>query len=88
MIAKLKSRLEELEEIAQQRRQRMNNAIFEGAFAALSDGDLKSLKQFCERLARGSALQEAIADCTPEERVAIQRFNTVGEEAAPRMEGR
>ena len=88
MTAKLNGRLRELEESAQQRQTRVANAVMQAALAALGDADLKTFKHFCERLVRGSTLDEALANCTPAETAAIERFNAEGEPAALRIKGR
>jgi hypothetical protein len=74
MTAKLNGRLMQLEEIAEQRRARMGDAVLQAAFAALSDADLEAVKPFFERLGRGSTTDEAFASCTPEERAAIEQL--------------
>jgi hypothetical protein len=88
MHTKLNSRLEELEEIAKQRRQRMNNAIFSAACRALGNEDVDSLRQFFERVRQGAELSEALANCTPAEIAAIERFNVESKAAALRIKGR
>jgi predicted secreted protein len=88
MTAKLNGRLEQLEDIAQQRQTRMANAVMQAALAALCDADLKTFKHFCERLVRGSTLDEALANCTPAETAAIERFNAEGEPAELMIKGR
>jgi hypothetical protein len=67
----MQSRLEELEKDAQQIRKRTANEVIQAALAALSGEDLSALKQFFQRLSRGSASDEAIANCTPAETAAI-----------------
>ncbi len=84
----LNSRLRELEVLAQHRETSTANAVVLAAFAALSDADLKSLTQFFQRLARAATFDEAFADCSPAETVAIESFNVESEAAALRIKGR
>lgn len=89
MNTKLKSRLEGLEESARQHCETMANAIMQASSAALSNGDLETLRLFLERYVRsgGSAFEEALASCTPEEAAAVERLNAAGEAAALRIKG-
>ena len=88
MTAKMSSRLEQLEEIAQQHRTRMANAVMQATLASLGDADLKALKQFFNRLVCGSTLAEALGNRTREETTAIDLFNAGSEAAALRIKGR
>jgi hypothetical protein len=88
MTAKLNGRLQELEEIAQQHRMRTTYAVRQAALDALSDADLNACCHFCERLQKGSTVDEALVNCTPAETSAINRFNDEIEAAALKIKGR
>jgi hypothetical protein len=82
MTRQIERRLEQLEEIARRGRTRMADAVMQAAFTALNDEDLEAIKPFFERLVRGNTLDEALANCTPEEKAAIERLGAEWEAAA------
>ena len=88
MTAKMSSRLEQLEDTAQQRQTRMANAVTQAAFAALGKADLNALRQFFERLTHGNTLAGALANCTSAEAEAIDRFHAESKAAALRIKRR
>jgi hypothetical protein len=85
MRRRLHSRLGELEESAQKRQTSKTSALMQAAFDALGDEDLEAMGQFLQRLAQGRELEDALADCTPAETVAIAHFNSAAETASRTM---
>lgn len=81
----MQSTLEELEADAQQIRERRAKEVMRAALASLSGEDLDALQQFFQRLWRGRSLDEAIANCTPEETAAIERFGAASKATAVRI---
>lgn len=90
MNMNLQNRLEQLEERAQQRFERMTSSILDASFAALNRKDMDTIGEFFERYApfEKVSLDEALATCTSEEMAAIERCNAATEAAALRINGR
>jgi hypothetical protein len=78
----MQSRLEELEADAHQIHERRASEVMQASLAALSGEDLGALQEFFQRLLRGSSLDEAIANCTPAETAAIERFHAARDHCA------